>query len=214
MPPSFFDIGQRVLLRRVKSNAKDLTEIDLVDANIGPKATCKLLDALHENNVVKTLWLSGNAMGDRGAVALADLLKANCNICQVIFGLNEIGATGAVAISGALMKDGAALDVLCMGGNFGVGDLGASAIGEALGMDSSRRQIGPFEILPAETKPGRHTGINRIEDILGKQIKHHTRLILLDLASGGWVVERNNMLGNGGIDSIRFDRFELGHRAR
>ena len=137
MPPSFFDIGQRVLLRRVKSNAKDLTEIDLVDANLGPKATCKLLDALHENNVVKTLWLSGNAMGDRGAVALADLLKANCNICQVILGLNEIGATGAVAISGALMKDGAALDVLCMGGNFGVGDLGASAIGEALGKNTS-----------------------------------------------------------------------------
>lgn len=137
MPPSFFDLGQRVLLRRIKSNAKDLTEIDLVDVNLGPKVTCKLLDALHENNVVKTLWLSGNAMGDRGAVALADLLKANCNICQVILGLNEIGATGAVAISEALMEDGAVLDVLCMGGNFGVGDLGASAIGRALGKNTS-----------------------------------------------------------------------------
>ena len=140
MPPSLFDLGQRrqrVLLRRIKNNEKDLTEIDLVDANLGPKATCKLLDALHGNNVVKTLWLSGNAMGDRGAVALADLLKANCNIYQVILGLNEISETGAVAISKALMEDDAVLDVLCMGGNFGVGDLGASAIGGALGKNTS-----------------------------------------------------------------------------
>ena len=79
-------------------------------------------------------------------------------------------------------------------------------------MNISRRQIGPFEVLPAETKPGSRTFINRVEDILAEHIKLHTTLILPDLAGGRWLGESNNMLWNGGIDCIRLDRLELGHR--
>mmetsp|Transcript_22190 Transcript_22190/g.47992 ORF Transcript_22190/g.47992 Transcript_22190/m.47992 type:complete len:255 (-) Transcript_22190:1539-2303(-) len=135
------NIRQRLLLRRIRRDDKSLTEIALIDAKIGPAATCKLVQALKDNTHVKTLWLAGNNMGDGGSEAIAEVLKCNHAIRQAILSVNGIGPAGALALASVLEEEDdddekAVLEVLCVGGN-NLGDKGAAFLADMLRTNAS-----------------------------------------------------------------------------
>mmetsp|Transcript_18116 Transcript_18116/g.40191 ORF Transcript_18116/g.40191 Transcript_18116/m.40191 type:complete len:256 (+) Transcript_18116:221-988(+) len=136
------NIRQRLLLRRIRRDDKSLTEIALIDAKIGPAATCKLVQALKDNTHVKTLWLAGNNMGDEGSEAIAEVLKCNHTIRQAILSVNGIGPAGALALASVLEQEDddddekAVLEVLCVGGN-NLGDKGAAFLADMLRTNAS-----------------------------------------------------------------------------
>jgi len=74
--------------------------------------------------------MEGNAIGPRGAIALADMLRVNTDITVLILQNNEIGDEGAVALAGAL-RENESLQILGLPTNF-VGDEGGSALGRML----------------------------------------------------------------------------------
>ena len=135
------NIRHRLLLRRIRRDEKSLTEVSLIDAKIGPIATCKLTHALKNNTHVKTLWLAGNNMGDEGSEAIAELLRCNKVIRQIILSVNGIGPTGALSLASVLEDDEeAVLEVLCMGGN-NLGDKGAMFLAEMLRTNTSLKEL-------------------------------------------------------------------------
>jgi hypothetical protein len=80
--------------------------------------------------VVTTLYLSGNNIGDEGAIAIAEALKVNAVLTELNLQLNSIGHDGAKAIAEAL-KVNTVLNELHLYRN-NIGDDGAKAIAEAL----------------------------------------------------------------------------------
>lgn len=92
------------------------------------------------NCLLRELYLDYCGVGDEGAIAIADALRARCNLCTLSLGGNNISSTGAAALGSALgvrdltgYKRGAKakrwnnLSVLRLGNNK-IGDPGAVAL--------------------------------------------------------------------------------------
>ena len=81
---------------------------------------------------LRTLNLSGNGTGDKGAAQLRDALKdEHCKLTVLDLGSNEIGDKGAANLSDALKNVHCKLTVLDLYGNE-IGDKGAANLSDAL----------------------------------------------------------------------------------
>ena len=101
-----------------------------MDPNVLPLT---LSSALLVNDVLTTLNLRFNRIGDEGAVALGDALRGNGVLKTIDLRYNVIGFEGAAAIAEALRGNGV-LKTLNLRNNY-IGDAGATAIGEALAVN-------------------------------------------------------------------------------
>eukprot|EP00128_Syssomonas_multiformis_P018291 Colp12_sorted_trinity150504_noHs@15561 len=79
---------------------------------------------------LRTLSLRGNSIGNEGAGAIAEALKANRNLAMLNLWYNRIGDAGAVELAEAL-KSNRCLVVLSLGKNK-IGDAGCTALAEVL----------------------------------------------------------------------------------
>ena len=81
---------------------------------------------------LRTLNLSGNGTGDKGAAQLRDALKdSNCKLTELNLGSNNIGDKGAADLSDALKDANCKLTWLDLGSN-NIGDKGAADLSDAL----------------------------------------------------------------------------------
>ncbi|KAG9067205.1 hypothetical protein KI688_011987 [Linnemannia hyalina] len=87
-----------------------------------------------------TLDLEDNSIGDNGAQALSEALKANSTLTTLDLSRNPIESDGAQALSEALMVN-STLTTLSLGGT-SIGDNGAQALSEALRTNSTVTIIG------------------------------------------------------------------------
>jgi Ran GTPase-activating protein (RanGAP) involved in mRNA processing and transport len=102
----------------------------------------KVVDALAKNRTIKSLslwrWTSGSG-GNKGAKAVATILKENSTIESVHLGNNDIGVEGAKAISEALKGNTSLRRIsLC---NNSIGNEGGKAIADALQENTSILRI-------------------------------------------------------------------------
>ncbi|KOO27154.1 hypothetical protein Ctob_012414 [Chrysochromulina tobinii] len=111
-----------------------LTELNLTGNNIGDEGAVAIAEALKVNAAVTNLFLIYNNIGDEGAIAIAEALKVNAVVTNLHLDANNIGAEGAKAIAEAL-KVNAVLTALGLCDS-DIGDDGANAIAEALKVNS------------------------------------------------------------------------------
>jgi Ran GTPase-activating protein (RanGAP) involved in mRNA processing and transport len=98
----------------------------------GP-ATCAWLHA--GNRTLTALNLSQNAIGDRGATALAEALKLNSTLARLDLSGNAIDEAGARALASAL-RENHGLVSLSIGDNY-LGEAGAKVRFGSLGCAQS-----------------------------------------------------------------------------
>jgi len=106
------------------------TELNLGYNSIGDAGAAALAEALKANKMLTNLYLYGNSIGDAGAAALAEALKANTMLTALYLDSNSIGDAGAAALAEAL-KANKTLTALYLSSN-SIGDAGAAALAEAL----------------------------------------------------------------------------------
>merc|ERR1719240_2159689 len=87
---------------------------------------------LELNHTLRTLNLAKCAVGDDGAVLLADALRVNPSLCSLKLACNAIGSTGAEAFASLLMQGGCRTLVELELSNNTIGDDGAAAFAEAI----------------------------------------------------------------------------------
>ena len=123
--------GAAALAEALKNNAV-LTSLDLWgDTTIGVEGAKSLAAAL-ETSALTSLHLSGCAIHDEGAKALAQALVVNGGrLTTLDLGHNAIGAEGAAALAEAIRSSDVALSSLLLRGNQICGE-GARALAEAL----------------------------------------------------------------------------------
>ena len=121
-----------------------LEHIELTDCSIGPVGAQHLAQALCVNTSVKTLNLSHNPLGDKGAKALAEMLEGNgaessgtvnTTLEHVDLSWCLIGPVGAQHLAQALCVN-TSVKTLDLSRNR-LGDEGAKALAEMLGAESS-----------------------------------------------------------------------------
>lgn len=61
------------------------------------------------NNNLRTLYLSGNQIGEKGALSIAGAILHGCSLQSLYLSANKIGPTGMKAIAGAIAKNEARL---------------------------------------------------------------------------------------------------------
>jgi Ran GTPase-activating protein (RanGAP) involved in mRNA processing and transport len=89
-----------------------------------------LCQALSSVPTVTEVDLSYNNIGDRGAIAFADLLRKNNSIQFISFAYNNIGPEGARALADALMFNMTVVSISLRGND--IGDEGGIALGTML----------------------------------------------------------------------------------
>ena len=106
----------------------DCTSLDLGDSNIGDRGATALADVLRYNTVLESLDLGyNNKIGDLGAASLAAALKLNTALKTLILSENLIGDEGATALALALLNKNTALSELDLSSNK-IGTAGAYAV--------------------------------------------------------------------------------------
>ena len=81
------------LIYNIKSNL--INSLNLPGNKIGDDGAKAIAEALKENTSVTNLDLSSNAISDEGAKAIAEALKENTTITSLDLDENQIGAAGA-----------------------------------------------------------------------------------------------------------------------
>ena len=110
-----------------------LRTLNLSGNGTGDKGAAQLRDALKDSNCKLTeLYLGSNNIGDKGSADLSDALKdANCKLTWLDLGINNIGEKGAADLSDALKDANCKLTGLYLGSN-NIGDKGAADLSDAL----------------------------------------------------------------------------------
>mmetsp|Transcript_9703 Transcript_9703/g.20209 ORF Transcript_9703/g.20209 Transcript_9703/m.20209 type:complete len:1276 (-) Transcript_9703:169-3996(-) len=86
-----------------------LSVLDLGFNNIGDRGCFSLATlAVSRNSTLSTLYLSGNAVGEQGALALADAVAGGCGLTSLHLTANRVGAPGVKG----LMRSIAEFDVI------------------------------------------------------------------------------------------------------
>lgn len=127
------------ICHRLRSNAADLTILNLNYRDIGNRGAILLADALRTNRTLVVLFLECNSIGDIGACHLAHSAAHHPHLQHLYLSHNRIGDNGACAwgeaLSGVSGIDGglggSQLRVLKLAHNH-IGSRGAAALGEAL----------------------------------------------------------------------------------
>jgi Ran GTPase-activating protein (RanGAP) involved in mRNA processing and transport len=116
------------LLPKLQVNGATETSIRVSGAQLRDVDAKKLADALKVNAAVTEVILCGNSIGDSGCAALAEALKVNNAVREVNVGDNSIGDAGCAALAEAL-KVNNAVTRLAVDSN-DVGDAGCVALAE------------------------------------------------------------------------------------
>ena len=95
----------RVLM--VGLNASVVMRLYLNDNALGDDGAILLANALRTNVHLKKITCASNAIGDRGAEAIAETLLENTTLQSLDLSLNWITDTGAIALASALMENAA-----------------------------------------------------------------------------------------------------------
>lgn len=108
----------------------------LKDAGIGEEAMAVIARIIMTDRFYKTLVLAGNSIRDRGALAIAEVLKINTTLTSIDLRSNDIGLEGGVAMFKALSQN-TNLEFLDLSGMSGInrnhiGLPGAEAIAQTL----------------------------------------------------------------------------------
>ena len=83
---------------------QSLTKVDIEDCGIDIDCACYLARAFYNNTTLTVLNMSENSVGERGALAMAKMLKHNTTLEEVhmhdamIYVVNPIGVVGAMAL--------------------------------------------------------------------------------------------------------------------
>jgi len=97
--------GAAAIARLVRSN-KRIKLLDLVNTNIGKRGLRELIDALADDDCqVSRVYLSGNGFDADDARAIADLLRTNSSLTNLLISVNQIGDDGVLAIAEALREN-------------------------------------------------------------------------------------------------------------
>jgi Ran GTPase-activating protein (RanGAP) involved in mRNA processing and transport len=90
----------RSILPSLENNTREITALDLSPdtVNVNDDSVWLLTQALHSNTAVRSLTLSHNSIGDRGAAYLAALLRQNTSLASLDLSCNSIGNRGAQAL--------------------------------------------------------------------------------------------------------------------
>ncbi|KAF9021859.1 hypothetical protein BGZ52_001384 [Haplosporangium bisporale] len=126
-------LDSAAMFAAVAANAT-LTTLDLLCNAIGSKGAQALAEALMINLTLANLYLQDNPIGDNGAQALSQALKKNSSLTTLDLWGNSIGGSGAQALGKAL-KTNSTLATLDLQFN-SIGENGAQALGEALKINS------------------------------------------------------------------------------
>ena len=120
-----------------KALAQALKSIDMITLNlsgndnaIGDDGAVAIAEVLHHNSTLQELRLSTNSIGDDGAVALAKALHHNSTLKRLHLSSNSISDDGAVALAKALHHN-FTLKELHLDNN-SISDDGAEALAKAL----------------------------------------------------------------------------------
>ena len=124
------DVGAKALAQALKSIDMITLNLSENDNAIGDDGAVALAEALHHNSTLKELYLSTNSIGDDGAVALAKALHHNSTLKILYLSYNGISDDGAVALAKALHHN-STLDGLILSDN-SISDDGAEALAKAL----------------------------------------------------------------------------------
>jgi hypothetical protein len=94
-----------------------LTTLNLGSNKIGDTGAASLTDALKVNNVLTTLNLGSNKIDDAGAVSLGDALNVNSVLTELYLGSNNISSSGAASLGDALKVNNIITDLELSGNN-------------------------------------------------------------------------------------------------
>jgi Leucine Rich repeat len=130
--------GACVIADMLKVN-RSITHLALVENAIDGDGARALADALAVNNTLTTVDLSRNLFGSEGATKIAEALKVNTSVTSINLRSNLITAEGATAIAEAL-KQNSTLTTVDLGFN-DIGNEGAHAIGCALKINQTLTTI-------------------------------------------------------------------------
>jgi Ran GTPase-activating protein (RanGAP) involved in mRNA processing and transport len=119
---------------RLRSNASDLTILNLNYQGIGNRGAALLAQALRTNRTLVVLFLDGNDVSASGAKEIANALLHHPTLKQLYMSFNPIGDEGAQHISRSL--SGTKLKLLKLS-DCKIGTFGATALAEALRDDPS-----------------------------------------------------------------------------
>ncbi|KPI88433.1 putative paraflagellar rod component [Leptomonas seymouri] len=94
----------RSILPSIENNARDVTAIDFSSNKVvvNDDSAWLLSQALCSNTVVRSLNLSHNTIGDKGAAYLATLFRQNASLTHLDLSSNSIGNRGTQALCEAL----------------------------------------------------------------------------------------------------------------
>ena len=107
-----------------------LTTLNLASNSIGDKGAIALARALAKNKTLTKIDLATNSIGEEGVVALARALAKNTTLTNIDLGNNSISGKSAVAMANALVKNKTLTDI-SLGWNE-LGDEGTVAMANAL----------------------------------------------------------------------------------
>ena len=124
-------------------DAENHLKIDLYYIYIGDYGATVIAEALKINSTLEELMLANNQIGDDGATAIAEALKINKALHQLDLCNNDIYVEGATAIADAL-RINATLRSLSLSDQ-NVKDGGAKAMAETMKRNSTLQQRFLFE---------------------------------------------------------------------
>ena len=116
-----------------------ITTLVIHDNNITERGATALAEMLKENRTLQQLNVSHNSIGHGGATALVEILKENRTLQQLTVSSNFIGDEGATTLA-EMLKENRTLQQLNISMN-SIGDGGATALAEMLKENRTLRKL-------------------------------------------------------------------------
>ena len=119
---------------------QSLTKVDISYCKIDSDCACCLASALRSNTTLTVLDISGNSVGEVGALAMIEMLKKHNAILTVLkMSKNSLSECGALAMA-EMLQHNTTLTVLNMDRNL-VGQKGALAMAEMLKHNTTLKEL-------------------------------------------------------------------------
>ena len=131
--------GLDYLSKIPKHVSQSMTELDFNSNEFGDRGATALAEMLKENGTLQQLDVSGNFIGQEGATALAEMLKENRTLQQLDVSDNSIGQGGATALA-EMLKENRTLQQLDVSYN-SIGQGGAIPLAQTLKQNGTLQQL-------------------------------------------------------------------------
>ena len=154
-----------------KHVSQNMTKLVLSHSGFGDRGATALAEMLKENGTLQQLDVSNNSIGQGGATALAEMLKENGTLQQLNVCGNSIGQGGATALA-EMLKENGTLQKLDVSIN-SIGQGGATALADMLKENRSLKHMALYDDSIGE----------KGTSILVESLKYNTTLEILILPS-------------------------------